>query len=231
MSVPAQSLNTLPREESRLLVATTAPESMPAEQYRVLLSRLDRAAASRPLRIVGVTSCTRGEGRTTTAANLALTAARDGREVLLVECDLRRPSLEDLFELAPRPGLAQVVEGKAELPQAIARVGNLSVVCGGTAADANAVLRNPRLASVIESARASFALVILDAPPALALADAGRLATAADVLVLVVRAGETPRDVVRVAMDALPDRVLGIVLNGIEEPGYARYLRQEALAS
>ena len=230
MSVPAQTLGTLQREESRL-VAHAAPESMPAEQYRVLLARLDRAAATRPLRIVGVTSCTRGEGRTTTAANLALTAARDGREVLLLECDLRKPSLAELFELAPRPGLAQVVEGKAELAQAVARVGSLSVVCAGAASDPALLLRSPRLPAVIEAARSSFSLVVLDAPPALALADSGRLATAADVLVLVVRAGETPRDVVRVAMDALPDRVLGIVLNGVEEPGYARYLRQEALAS
>jgi len=72
--------------------------------------------------------------------------------------------------------------------------------------------------------------VVLDAPPALALADAGRLATLADGVVLVVKAGETPRDIVRLAVETLGDRLLGIVLNGVEEPGYARYLRQEAVA-
>ena len=91
-------------------------------------------------------------------------------------------------------------------------------------------MRNPRLAMTLDTLRASFPLVVLDAPPALSLGDAGRLATLVDGIVLVVKAGETPRDVVRLAVEALGDRLLGIVLNGVEEPGYARYLRQEAAA-
>jgi hypothetical protein len=106
MSVPAE--NRLPppapqREDGRL-VALLHPESMAAEQYRVLLARLDRMKAARPMRVVAVTSCARGEGRSMTAANLALTAAREGREVALVECDLRRPSLAALFDLERRAG-------------------------------------------------------------------------------------------------------------------------------
>jgi protein-tyrosine kinase len=233
MSVPAENLAPIPRDEARL-VALASPHSMPAEQYRVLLARLDRAAAARPLRVVAITSAARGEGRTTTATNLALTAAREGREVLLVECDLRRPSLHQLLELAPRAGLAQVVEGKAELSQAIVRYEGVSVLCAGTEAPGGAdpapLLRSARLAATVEAMRSAFSLVILDAPPALSLADAGPLVSIADGLVLVVRAGETPRELVRVAMDALPDRLLGIVLNGVAEPGYARYLRDEAAA-
>jgi Mrp family chromosome partitioning ATPase len=120
------------------------------------------------------------------------------------------------------------VEGKAELSRAISRVGPLAVLTAGDAADIAAVLRNPRLASTMETLRSSFSLVVLDLPPALALSDAGRLATSADGIVLVVRAGETPRDVVRMAIDSLPDRLLGIVLNGVEDTGY-RYLRNEAI--
>jgi capsular exopolysaccharide synthesis family protein len=230
MSVPAENLGVLRGHEDPRLVARSDPTSMAAEQYRVLLARLDRAAAARPMRTFAVTSCARGEGRTLTAANLALTAARDGgREVLLVECDLRRPSLAQLFDVTPRAGLAEVVEGKAELPEALTHLGGLTLLCGGDAADVSAVMRSPRLGVVLETLRSSFSLVILDVPPALALADSGRLATAADGILLVVRAGATPRDVVRMAVDTLPDRLVGIVLNGIEEPAYARYLRNEAI--
>lgn len=230
MSVPAENLGTVlqPRDDARLVVLAE-PESPAAEQYRLLLSRIDRAATARPLRTVAITSCARGEGRTVTAANLALSAARDGRDVALVECDLRRPSAAALFDLAPGPGLAEVVEGRADLSQALARVGGLAILPAGDASDVAAVLRSPRLAATMDTLRASFSTVVLDLPPALALSDAGRLATTADGIVLVVRAGETPRDVVRMAVDALPERLLGIVLNGVEESGYGRYLRDEAI--
>ncbi len=230
-SLPAESLPTIPhhQEEARL-VALANPESMAAEQYRVLLARLDRIHATRPMRAVAITSCARGEGRSVTAVNLALTAAREGREVALVECDLRKPSLARLLDLTPRGGLAEVVEGKVDLAQALSRVDGVMVLCAGEARDPAAVVRNPRLAMTLDTLRASFPLVVLDAPPALALADAGRLAALVGGIVLVVKAGETPRDVVRLAVETLGDRLLGIVLNGVEEPGYARYLRQEAVA-
>jgi capsular exopolysaccharide synthesis family protein len=203
------------RPETRL-VAIAAPESSAAQQYRVLLHRIDRLAERRPVRVLAVTSAARGEGRTTTAANLALTAARDGRPTLLLEADLRRPSLANLLELVPRAGLAEVVAGTAEIGAAIAHVGPLAVLCAGDVRDAGETLRNPRVATVMEALRASYALVVVDAPPALAFADGDRLAGAADAAVLVVRAHETPRAIVKFALEALGDRAAGIVLNGLD---------------
>jgi capsular exopolysaccharide synthesis family protein len=228
MSVPAKSLEVVAhhQDEARL-VPMVAPESMAAEQYRALLSRLDRICAERLLRTIAITSCGRGEGRSLTAANLCLTAALENREVALVECDLRRPSLARIFDLAPRAGLAEVVEGRAELPQALSRVGKVAVLCAGEARDPAAAMRSPRLAATLDTLRASHERVVLDAPPALALTDAGRLSSAVDGVVLVVRAGQTPRDVVRMAVEALAHRLVGIVLNCVEEPSYARYLRTE----
>jgi capsular exopolysaccharide synthesis family protein len=232
MSVSAHSLESVTHlQEEGLLVALNAPESMAAEQYRVLLNRLDRVCAERLLRTIAITSCARGEGRSLTAANLALTAAREGREVVLVECDLKRPSLTHLFDLAPRAGLAELAEGKAELPQALSRVGNLAVLCAGEGRDPSAVMSSPRFATVLDTLRASFSLLVLDAPPALALSDTGRLATAADGIVLVVRVGETPRDAVRMAVEALSHRLIGIVLNCAEQPSYSRYLRHESVGA
>ena len=135
--IPAETLQaTHPAAApEKRLVALAAPESPAAEQYRVLYQRLARLAARRPMRVVAVTSAGRGEGRTTTAANLALIAAQEGAPVVLVEADLRRPSLASLFGLAPRAGLAEVLDGTAELSQAVVRVGALSVLCAGEVRD------------------------------------------------------------------------------------------------
>ncbi len=216
--IPAETLKaTFPTlaPESRL-VALAAPDSAAAEQYRVLYQRLLRIAARRPMRVVAVTSAGRGEGRTTTAANLALTAAQEGRTAVLVEADLRRPSIAALLGLAPRAGLADVLEGTAELGQAVVRVGGLSVLCAGAARDPGAALRSPRAPAVMEQLRAAYELVVLDAPPALALADGDRVASAADAALLVVRARATPREVVRLAIEALGERCAGVVLNGVD---------------
>jgi protein-tyrosine kinase len=220
--MPAETLKaTIPltAAESRL-VARDAPDSAAAEQYRVLHQRLLRLATRRPLRVVAVTSAGRREGRTTTAANLALTAAKDGRATVLVETDLRHPSLAALFGLAPRAGLAEVLDGSAELAQAVAQVGGLAVLCAGEARS-DAALRSPRATAVIEQLRAAYDLVVLDAPPALAFSDGDRLVAAADAALLVVRAGATPRQVVRLAVESLGDRVAGIVLNDVDSESIA----------
>jgi capsular exopolysaccharide synthesis family protein len=198
------------------LVALAAPESAAAEQYRVLYQRLVRLAARRPMRVVAVTSASRGEGRTVTAANLALTAAQEGRAVVLVEADLRNPAFTSLFGLAPRSGVVELLDGTAELSQAVARVGGLAVLSAGEVRDAAAALRHPRAASVIEALRAAYDLVVLDAPPALAFSDGDRIAGSADAAVLVVRAGVTPRQVVRFALESLGDLAAGVVLNDVD---------------
>lgn len=230
--IPAETLQatfaaTAP--ESRLVVLA-APESAAAEQYRVLFQRLLRLAARRPARVVAVTSAGRGEGRTVTAANLALTAAQEGRSTVLVEADLRRPSIAALFGLAPRAGLSDVLDGTAELGQAVVRTGGLAVLCAGTVRDAAAALRSPRAPAIMEQLRAAYEHVILDAPPALAFVDGDRIAGAADAVLLVVRAGMTPRQVVQFALEALGDRAAGIVLNDVDAAAlpHGRWLYADA---
>jgi protein-tyrosine kinase len=220
--MPAETLKaTIPAPAGQTrLVALAAPQSPAAEQYRVLYQRLMRLAARRPLRVVAITSAGRREGRTTTAANLAITAAQEGCATVLVEGDLRRPTLAALLGLAPRAGLAEVIDSKAELAQAVTRLGPLALICaGGDGADAP--LRSARAAAVLEQLRAAYDLVVLDAPPALAFADGDRLVAAADAALLVVRAGATPRQVVRLALDSLGDRAAGIVLNDVDADSVA----------
>ena len=227
MAVAAQTLTqpSLKPMDTRL-VALAEPFSAASEQYRLLCQKLDRMALTRTLKVVAVTSSARGEGRSTTAANLAVTAAQDGREVLLVECDLRKPSLGHMLDLAPRAGLADVLTGGAEIGQALCRVGNLSVLCAGEVRDSGSALKSSRVKALLDGLRADYDLIVLDAPPALAMADANRLALQADGVLLVVRADSTPRAVVKLAVEALHGNVLGIVLNGVDPSGsrHARYL-------
>jgi capsular exopolysaccharide synthesis family protein len=216
--IPAETLKTTfptTAPESRL-VALAEPRSAAAEQYRVLWQRLLRLALRRPMRVLAITSAGRGEGRTLTAANLALTAAQEGRPTVLVEADLRRSVLAGLLGLAPRAGLVDVLEGTAELGQAVVRTGGLAILCAGETRDTSAALRSPRAPQVMEQLRAAYEHVILDAPPALAFADGDRIAAAADAALLVVRAGVTPRQVVRLALDALGDRAAGVILNDVD---------------
>ena len=187
----------------------------------MLYQRILRLAARRPLRVVAITSAGRGEGRTTTAANLALTAAQDGRPTILVEADLRRPSLAKRLGLAPRAGVAEVLEGRAELGQAVTRLGPLAVLAAGQARDPGALLRGPAAAALLDQLRGGYELVVLDAPPALAFADGDRLSGDADAALLVVRAGTTPRQVVRLALDALGERAAGLVLNDVDPEAVA----------
>lgn len=221
---PAETLNApIPAGAAGAqLVALADPLSPAAEQYRVLYHRLARMAARRPARVVAVTSAGRGEGRTTTAANLALTAAGEGRSVLLVEADLRRPALAALLGLVPRAGLGELLEGTAEPGQAIVRVGALSVLCAGKARDPSAALRSARAPGVVDGWRAAYDHVYLDAPPALAFADGDRIVAEADLAVLVVRVRVTPRQVVGLALEALGDRAAGIVLNDLDPAAMPR---------
>jgi capsular exopolysaccharide synthesis family protein len=219
-------MDNLARPNTARNSAVVEPGSTAAEQYRLLLHRLERLSERRPMRVIAVTSAARGEGRSATALNLALTAVDAGRNVALVECDLRRPSVAAALGLAPRAGLGEVLTGRAELAEALVRTGRLSVLCAGEAHDPAAALGSLRLGSMMDALRASHDLVVLDAPPALAFSDAERLAAAADGVLMVVRAQKTPRAVVRLALESLGDKVAGIVLNAVDTGSaiHGRYL-------
>src|SRR3954467_15260720 len=106
-----------PNQVSRNVVSLTAPASTAAEQYRTLYYRLERMRELRPMKVVAVTSSVPGEGKTVTAVNLALTAARANRDkrILLIDADLRRSQVADVLGVKGKPGLTEVLEGDAQL--------------------------------------------------------------------------------------------------------------------
>jgi capsular exopolysaccharide synthesis family protein len=207
-----------------LLVAALAPKSLAAEQYRSLRTRLAHAEGAGGLRTVMITSPQKGEGKSVTAANLALTMAQEfQRRVMLVEADLRKPSLQHLFGLPPGPGLSDYLTGAIELKDAMRFVPehNLTLLPAGTTpVNPAELLGSTAMRRMLDHLRTRFDRVILDTPPVLPLADVAILAPLVDGSLMVVRAGFTPKPAIENALRAFDSsRLLGVVLNesGIEE--------------
>jgi capsular exopolysaccharide synthesis family protein len=207
-----------------LLVAGLAPKSLAAEQYRQLRTRLTHADGAQNLRTVLVTSPQKGEGKSITAANLALTMAQElQRRVAIVEADLRKPSLRHFFGLPAGPGLSEYLTGAAELRDVMRFLPefNLIVIDAGLApANPAELLGSTAMRRLLDHLRARFDRVILDTPPVLPLADVAVLAPLVDGALMVVRAGVTPKPAIENALRAFDSsRLLGVVLNesGLEE--------------
>lgn len=199
------------------LVAAINPHSPVAEQYRAIRARITHEEGA-SLRTVMVTSPGAGEGKSVTTANLALTMAQEfQRQVVLVDADLRKPTVHSLFGLDESPGLSDVLAGDATLDEALVYLPDvrLTVLPSGSAAQfPTELLGSAAMRRAMDTLRARFDRVLLDLPAVMPLADVGTVAPLADGVVMVVRAGVTQRPALDHALAALEDtRVLGVVLN------------------
>lgn len=197
------------------------------EQYRRLAATLLHNQAMSGLKVVMVTSAAVGEGKSLTAANLAMTFSESYlRRVLLIDADLRRPSLQNLFSFESTIGLSEVLMLPEERRLTLHHVSrHLSVVpAGAPSSDPMAGLSSDRMRRVIEEARDAFDWVIIDTPPVGLLSDASLLSAMVDGVVVVVKAASTPYEQVQRAVDAVGRaRVLGIVLNRVATEGSSAY--------
>jgi capsular exopolysaccharide synthesis family protein len=219
-----------------VLIAQSDPGSIEAEAYRTVCAKIELTAGDRATRQIAITSVTNGDGKSTSAANLAIVAAQRGRRVCLVDGDLRRPTFHDLFGLPNVHGLASALaEGKPLHTVARASdVENLSIVVAGRGSQEifQDLLTPQRLEKVIRESEAMFDLVLFDTPPVFAVADALNVVAAADGVILVVRAGSVPFSVLRRAVQQIghvKGRVLGVLLNRVDLRGtdadFYRYYR------
>ena len=212
------------------LVAALAPQSLAAEQYRSLRTRLSRSENGRAMRAIIVTSPNKGDGKTLTAANLALTMAQEFQQrVLLVDCDLRRPSVHQLFGLVETPGLGDVLMNAAELEQALVLLPehHLTVLPAGLPPSNPAeLIGSSAMRRVLDTLRTRFDRILIDVPPVAPLADLHILAPMVDALLMIVRAGVTPKPAIERALAGLdPNKILGLVLNesGAQSDVYDTY--------
>lgn len=192
------------------------------EEYARLHADIERASSPSRCFVVGVTSAVYGEGKTTVALNLAGTIAQNSTQrVALVDCNLRNWDMQTRLNLPPCAGLVDILEGGEDDLTAIVQkteLENFTIIpAGRAAANPSRLARSPRLAEVMNALRLSNEFIVMDMAPVLPVADTRILAKSLDGVVMVVRAGVTPREIVARAMDSVGnDRVLGVVLNGTQ---------------
>lgn len=188
------------------------------EQFRRLAATLHRAQEESNLRSVMVTSAAAGDGKTLTAVNLALVLSESyKRKVLLVDADLRRPSIGNLADVTGHTGLSEALKSQSEQKMLLVPLTpRLSLLpAGAPDPDPLGGLTSSRMRRILEEATARFDWVILDAPPIGPLADAGLLAEMVGGTLFVIRAGHTHVSLVQRGIEALGrERILGVVLNG-----------------
>jgi capsular exopolysaccharide synthesis family protein len=199
------------------LVLSPDPDSASVEQYRRLAGRLHLAQAEHGIKVVMIASALPGEGKTLTATNLALTLSESyQRDVLLIDGDLRRPSMHELFRLPNVSGLNDGLRSEADRKVPLVHWSDrLTLITAGRPdPDPMKVLVSQKMTRVISEAATKFHWVIIDTPPVGLLTDASLFSAMVDTAVLVVQAGRTPHADVERAVQALGrDRIFGVVLN------------------
>jgi len=220
------------------LVAFFDPQSTMAESYRTLRTNIEFVTVEKGVRCLMVTSSMMREGKSTTIANLAMTMAQLGKRTLLVDCDLRKPTMAKLFGLDKEPGMTEVIVGNYDWHQVIRTVtdivtggmgmedilqtqgiSNLHIIPSGSIPPNPAELLNSRrMTEFIAQVREAYDVVLFDSPPALQVTDAAILGKKVDGALMVYKVGEVPRTSLKRSTSLLKSvqiELLGIVLNGL----------------
>jgi non-specific protein-tyrosine kinase len=213
------------------LITVSEPRSPISEAYRTLRTNLDFAALDEELKTVVVTSAGGGEGKSTTLANLAVVSAQRGRRVVLVDADMRRPTLHQLFGLDNQAGLTTMIMDEPALaapPLQETGIENLAVLTSGPLPPNPAdLMGSRRMQDVIAALSQGADQVLFDTPPVVAVTDAALLATKVDGVLLIIGAGKTRREYVRTAVQRLEQinaRLIGTVLTNVQMGvGYTGY--------
>ena len=224
------------RQES--LVTISNPRSPISEAYRSLRTNLEFSSLDRPLKTMVVTSAGPEEGKSTTLANLAVTLAQAEKKVILVDCDLRRPSQHEIFEVGNSLGLTSMVvdeEAFKNPPLQETPVPNLKLLPSGPLPpNPSELLGSRRMEEIIATLREKADLVLFDAPPIIAVTDAAVLASKVDGVLLVIKAGTTKRDHAQRAkalLEKVNARLVGAVLNNVRmDTSLHRYYAEQKRA-
>ncbi len=205
------------------LITQARPQSQMAESYRAMRTSILLTSAGTPPKVVLVTSALPQEGKTTTSINCAVVLAQKGARVLLVDADLRRPSIHKTLGMGPRPGLSNVLTGNATLRQTTVRsniLPNLLILPAGTPPPNPAeLLASTGMKNILAELREEYDHIVIDTPPTLSVTDAVVLSTSADSVVLVIRSGQTTKHALRRARELLTQvnaRISGVLMNAVD---------------
>ena len=213
----------------RHLITNLNPKSPISEQYRTIRTNIQFSSVDEELRSILFTSSGPGEGKSMTTANIAVTYAQQGKKVLLIDADLRKPTVHYTFRLDNLKGLSNVLVGDVLLEEAIhtTSIDHLDVISSGPIPpNPSELLGSRKMRAILERAKQQYDLVIFDTPPVLAVTDAQIMADFVDGAMLVVRSKVTELDAATRAVEALKPakaRLLGTVLNDREKKGSNYY--------
>ena len=219
-------------KEAVELITQVRPQSQMAESYRALRTSLLLSNLGAPPKVIMVTSALPQEGKTTTSINTAVVLAQKGVRVLLIDADLRRPSIHKTLGMGPRSGLSNVLTGSTTLEQAITRttiLPNLFILPAGTPPPNPAeLLASANMRSMLDQLSEQYDHIVVDTPPTLSVTDAVVLSPRADAVVLVIRSSQTTKQALRRARDILAQvnaKVVGVLLNAVDlsSPDYYYY--------
>jgi polysaccharide biosynthesis transport protein len=213
-------------------VTQVRPQSQMAESYRALRTSLLLSNLGAPPKVIMVTSARPQEGKTTTSINTAIVLAQKGVRVLLVDADLRRPSVHKTLGMGPRSGLSNVLTGSATMQQTITTspiLPNLFILPAGTPPPNPAeLLASSNMRDLLAELRQQYDHIVIDTPPTLSVTDAVVLSPRADATILVIRSGQTTKQALRRSREILMQvnaHVAGVLLNAVDltSPDYYYY--------
>lgn len=207
------------QNDQRVLVADLNSKSPVFESYRTLRTNIQFASVDQEMKKIVITSPKPGEGKSTTVANLAIAFAQQGKKVLLIDADLRKPTVANTFSLPNTSGLTNVLSRQSNLEQVVQQstVENLYILTSGPLPpNPSELLGSNSMKELVSKAENEFDIILFDSPPVLAVTDAQVLTNLSDGTILVIRSGSTDQDAAKKAKDLLQvgnSRLLGVVLN------------------
>lgn len=214
----------------RQLITFTSPRSHVSEQYRTLRTNIKFSCPDRDYHSIVITSASPGEGKSTTSANLAVVFAQEGKRVLIIDGDMRKPTMHHTFNVPNTRGLSSVLTRQAILKTAIkaTKVENLDILpCGPIPPNPAELLGSNSMDALIAQLKEMYDLIIVDAPPILSVTDGQILANKCEGTILVINSGETQKEKAVKAKELITQsksRLIGAILNNFVIPRNSDYL-------
>ena len=216
--------------DTETLIVAGAPWSIESEAFRNMRTTISYSAADKPPKTLLLTSGSKGDGKSTVCANLAVSLAQNSNRVLLIDGDLRRPSMYKMFNIRrTTPGLADYLAGQRDCSEIMLAniIENFTLIAAGTPPpNPTELLGSRRMAELLEMMETEYDYILIDSPPVLGIADARVLSSVVEGVILIARSGKTTRPVVSKAASELNQigaKILGSVLNGVDISSYSGY--------
>lgn len=216
-----------------MLIVEKNSKSISAEAYKTLRTNIQYSSFDKEIKTILVTSTIPGEGKSTIAGNLALSFAQQDKKVLVIDCDLRKPSLHKIFKLSNLKGLSDIIVGNSDLEKAMYNYkDNFDILTSGKIPpNPSEILASNAMTALLEKLKTKYDIIIIDSAPLQAVSDAQIISNKVDGTLLVIRAGVTKREAILQAKELLNKvnaKILGVVLNGVENNSEKHYYYYES---